>query len=194
MSCCRGNLFIVSAPSGAGKSTLCSALREDFPDLGYSISATTRNPRAYEKEGEDYYFLSEAEFKTRIEENRWAEWALVHDNYYGTPMEELDRLLQRGDVLLDIDVQGALQIQERFPEAVTIFIMPPSLEELKRRLEKRGADCPEVIEKRVRNAKEEIAQKSRYRHVIVNDRLEQALAELIDLIKAYREQKAKEKG
>ena len=162
-----GRLFILSAPSGGGKSTLCQALLNRFEDLRYSISYTTRNPRSGEKDGEDYFFISRDEFTRGIAENRWAEWAKVHDNFYGTSAQWLNAELATGhDILLDIDVQGARQIFSMYPKSITIFVMPPSIEVLRKRLESRGADTREVIEKRLKNAEKEIAQKDFYRHAI----------------------------
>lgn len=182
------HLFIISAPSGAGKSTLCRYLRQQFPDIGYSISHTTRPPRPGEVDGREYHFIDESRFKAGIESGRWAEWAVVHGNYYGTSAALLNQALAAGqDLLLDIDVQGAVQIMARFPGAVSIFILPPSLESLRERMEKRGQDRPEVIEKRVENAKAEMAQRDRYQHVIVNDDLEAAQSELRRLIEGYQD-------
>ena len=182
-----GLLFIISAPSGAGKSTLCRAVRERFADLVYSISYTTRPPRGGEQNGVDYHFIAKGEFEKGIASGRWAEWAEVHDHYYGTSAEFLDRELSVGrDILLDIDIQGTRQILQRYPDGVTIFILPPSLEVLKSRLHFRDTDSPEVIAVRLKNAQEEIAQKDFYRHIITNDRLAVAVAELITLIEKYR--------
>lgn len=179
----KGRLFVISAPSGAGKSTLCRAVRSRFPQMCYSISRTTRQPRKGEIDGVDYFFVSQEEFLEGISENRWAEWAQVHDNYYGTSAADIDKSLAAGrDILLDIDVQGARQIVARYPDAVTIFIMPPSMGELQRRLESRGTDSAETIAKRLRNAQGEIAQKEKYRHIVVNDRLESAAAQLFAII------------
>lgn len=182
-----GLLFILSAPSGAGKSTLCRAVLDHFPDMLYSISYTTRPPRQGEQDGVHYNFIANDEFKKRIGQGRWAEWAKVHDNYYGTSADLLDRGLNGGkDILLDIDVQGMGQILARYPAGITIFIMPPSLEILRSRLETRGTDSPEVIAVRLRNAQKEMAQKDRYRHVIINDRLAAATTELIGIFEKYR--------
>jgi guanylate kinase len=182
-----GLLFILSAPSGAGKSTLCRAVRQHFPDLLYSISYTTRAPRKGEQNGVDYHFISQAAFEKRIADNQWAEWAKVHGNYYGTDAELLDRGLGQGrDFLLDIDVQGTQRILKRYPEAITLFIMPPSPEVLRSRLENRGTDNPEEIAVRMENARHEMSCKDWYRHVIINDRLADATAELIDIIASYR--------
>ena len=182
-----GNLFILSAPSGAGKSTLCRAVRDRFPDLLYSVSYTTRLPRQGEQDGIDYFFIPKDRFQKGIDQGQWAEWAEVHGNYYGTSAELLDRGLVDGrDILLDIDVKGARQIIARYPAAITLFIMPPSLEALRSRLETRGTDSPEVIALRLKNAQKEMAQKDLYRHVIVNDQLAGAVAELIGIFEKYR--------
>jgi guanylate kinase len=182
------HLFIVSAPSGAGKSTLRAALLEAFPDMRYSVSHTTRRPRPGEVDGRDYHFISPQEFREGIEAGRWAEWAEVHGNYYGTSAESLARALAEGvDLLLEIDVQGARQIVERFPESVTIFILPPSLEALRARMAARGTESPEELAVRMRNAEAEMAQQHLYRHRIVNDDLEAARREMVALIAAYRQ-------
>ncbi|MFZ7124636.1 MAG: guanylate kinase [Desulfobacterales bacterium] len=180
-------MFVLSAPSGAGKTTLCRRLREALPDLGYSVSTTTRKPRAGEREGVDYFFVDRDAFRRGIEEGRWAEWAEVYGNFYGTSADFLSRTVAKGtDILLDIDVQGARQIMERFPDAVTIFVMPPSLETLRRRLADRGTDDADTIERRMREAEDEMRRRDSYRHVIVNDRLEAAAEELIALVRRYR--------
>ena len=182
-----GHLFIVSAPSGAGKTTLCRALLKRYPDIRYSVSCTTRRPRKGEQEGVDYRFISDAEFKRGIAEGRWAEWAKVHGHYYGTDAGVITDAITRGqDVLLDIDVQGTCQLVKRFPDAVTIFIMPPSIDALRARLRKRGADSREVIARRMAAAEKEIQCRDRYRHVVVNDSLERAMAELQALVERYR--------
>jgi guanylate kinase len=187
-SCSKGCLFIISAPSGAGKTTLCQAVLRRFPDMLYSVSHTTRLPRPGETPGIDYHFIAKDQFTRLIESGEWAEWAKVHGNYYGTAAKFLNQGLEAGkDILLDIDVQGMLKILKRFPDSVTIFIRPPSLETLRDRLESRGADRPEIIETRMTNAKKEMAQDHRYRHVIVNDDLEIATRELILLIESYRQ-------
>jgi guanylate kinase len=180
-------IFIISAPSGAGKTTLCKAALAAFADMRYSVSFTTRLPRPGEENGRDYVFVTVPEFEAGIRSGRWAEWARVHGNYYGTSADVLAQSLSSGfDILLDIDVQGALQICARFPESVTIFIMPPSLEVLRQRLVSRGTDRPEVIAMRIENAGQEMAQRGVYRHVVVNDDLETAITELIHIIASYR--------
>ena len=182
-----GRLFIISAPSGAGKSTLCRAVRQRLPDLRYSISHTTRSPRGEEKNGIDYHFITQAAFRKGIRAERWAEWADVHGNYYGTSAEFIDRALGEGcDVLLDIDVQGMEQILKRYPDSVTIFIMPPSLAVLRQRLQDRGTDSAASISERLDNAAEEIKRRKRYRHIVVNDRLEEAVEKLTAIVAAGR--------
>ena len=180
-------LFVISAPSGAGKSTLCRAVLDRFPDLVYSVSSTTRSPRSGEQNGKDYHFITKDEFEKGIARGRWAEWAEVHDHYYGTSADFLNGELSGGrDILLDIDIQGTRKILQRYPDAVTIFIMPPSLETLKSRLQSRGTDSPEAIAVRLQNAAEEMAQKDLYRHIIINDRLTDAVGELIVIFEKYR--------
>ncbi|MGD1975207.1 MAG: guanylate kinase [Desulfobacterales bacterium] len=182
-----GVLFIISAPSGAGKSTLCRAVLNRFMDLVYSVSYTTRLQRGEEQNGVDYHFISKNEFEKGISQGRWAEWAEVHGHYYGTCADDLDGELNAGrDILLDIDIQGAGQILQRYPDSVTIFIMPPSLETLKSRLQSRDTDSPEVIAVRLKNARQEMAHKDLYRHIITNDRLTDAVAELIAIFEKYR--------
>lgn len=182
----NGRLFIISAPSGAGKTTLCRALLNHFQDMIYSVSSTTRKPREGENDGTDYFFISREEFLKRIEKDQWAEWAVVHGNYYGTSADYLNSGLFSGkDILLDIDVQGTAQILKRYPESITIFIAPPSFEVLKERMTARGTDSEEIMEERLRNAKEELEQKDLYRHIIVNDNLEDAVSELISVVESY---------
>jgi guanylate kinase len=183
----KAHLFVISAPSGAGKTTLRRALLKRFPQMFYSVSATTRPPRPEERDGREYEFLTRAAFEEGIRLGRWAEWALVHGNYYGTSAETLGRVLDGGrDVLLEIDVQGARQICARFPDSVTVFILPPSLEVLRQRLAARGTESPEAVAVRLSNAERELAQQGFYRHVIVNDDLDRATRELIALIDSYR--------
>jgi guanylate kinase len=182
-----GLLFILSAPSGAGKTTLRQAALARCPDLSYSISFTTRAPRAGERDGRDYVFISAQEFEAGIRDERWAEWARVHGNYYGTSARFLEQEAAAGrDVLLDIDVQGARQICGRFPDSVTIFVRPPSMEVLERRLRARGTDRPEAIALRLQNARQEMEQGRSYRHLIVNDDLQTAIGELVAILEGYR--------
>ncbi|PLX45311.1 MAG: guanylate kinase [Desulfobacteraceae bacterium] len=184
----RGNLFIISAPSGAGKTTLAKAVLQQFRDMLYSISYTTRKPRAEEQDGVDYHFVSKQDFKKGIKKSRWAEWAEVYGNYYGTSAEFIEKSLSSGcDILLDIDVQGTLQILKCYPDCVTIFILPPSMTALRKRLEMRGSDSKAVIERRLVNARTEMAQKKMYRHIIVNEKLSEAIEELSAIFKKYRQ-------
>lgn len=182
-----GNLYIVSAPSGTGKTTLCRVIMKTFDNIGYSVSHTTRPPREGETHGTDYYFVSKEEFKTMVKEEKMAEWAEVHGNYYGTSVQFLKECLNAGsDVLLDIDVNGAKQIVKKFPDAATIFIMPPSMDVLRDRLNSRNSDSPETIERRIENAAGEIAEKDFYKHIVVNDNLDKAINEMTELITKYR--------
>ena len=183
----RGNLFIISAPSGAGKSTLCKAVLNQFVDILDSISHTTRKPRKGEHDDVDYKFISKDDFIEKINKAKWAEWAEVHGNYYGTSADFIDDSISSGcDILLDIDIQGTMQILERYPDSITIFIMPPSFDALKNRLELRGADSKDVIAERLINAEKEMAKKDLYRYVIVNDELSEAVDEILAIIKKYR--------
>lgn len=183
----HGHLFIISAPSGAGKTTLVKAVQKQFTDMRYSISYTTRKPRSEERDGVDYHFISKQDFKKGIKKGRWAEWAEVYGNYYGTSAEFIEKNLSSGyDILLDIDVQGTLQILNNYPDSVTIFILPPSMDTLRERLETRGSDGKDVIENRLLNAREEMAQKTMYRHIIVNDKLSVAIDEISAILKKYR--------
>ena len=184
----NGRLFIISAPSGAGKTTLCNALLKRFTDLRYSVSHTTRPPRDGEQNGVDYYFVSIEEFKKNIERNLWAEWAEVHGHFYGTSAKFIESTLcKENDILLDIDVQGAKQILKRYPDAITIFIMPPSIPELEKRLKNRGNDSRHTIAKRLTAAEAEIAQKKFYTHEIINDSLPEAVEQLTNIINHYHQ-------
>ena len=182
-----GNLCVVSAPSGAGKSSLVRALREFDARVSPSVSHTTRAPRGQEKHGREYYFVSDQEFDTMVSNNAFVEWANVHSRRYGTAKKALEERIQVGtDVLLEIDYQGALQVKEAFPNAVLIFILPPSWDELRARLENRGEDAPEVIELRLTNAAEEMAQVAKFDFVIINELFESALFDLKTIIHAQR--------
>lgn len=182
-----GNLFVVSAPSGAGKSSLVRALREFDARVYPSVSHTTRAPRGQEKHGREYYFVSDAEFDAMVANNGFVEWANVHSRRYGTAKRSLEERIQSGtDVLLEIDYQGALQVKRAFPNAVLIFILPPSWDELRARLENRGEDAPEVIEMRLKNAEEEMAQVAKFDFVIINELFESALFDLKAIIHAQR--------
>jgi guanylate kinase len=162
-------------------------VRQRLPDLRYSVSYTTRRPRGEEKNGVDYHFVTQAAFRKGLNADKWAEWAEVHGNYYGTSAEFIDRVLADGcDVLLDIDVQGMEQILKRYPDSVTIFIMPPSLAVLRQRLQDRGTDSAASISERLDNATAEIRRRKRYRYIVVNDRLEEAVEDLTAIIAAGR--------
>ncbi|MDH4428454.1 MAG: guanylate kinase [Acidovorax sp.] len=182
-----GNLIVVAAPSGAGKSSLVKALLELDSHVHLSISHTTRAPRGQEKHGRDYYFASQSEFDAMIEAGAFVEWALVHGNRYGTSKKAIEeRIAQGSDVILEIDFQGALQIREAFANAILVFILPPSWEELRSRLERRGEDSPEVIEVRLKNAATEMAQVAKFDFVIINELFERALFDLKAVVHAQR--------
>ncbi len=182
-----GRIFVVSAPSGAGKHTILRRTLARDAGLTYSISATTRKPRAGEQDGREYYFLDRPTFERRVAAGEFAEWAEVHDNLYGTLRGELDRIVASGkDALLELDVQGMRNVKRLGIDAVTVFIMAPSLEELEQRLRARGTDSDEVIAVRLKNARDEMAAKDEYDNVIVNVDIREAVAELEAIIKAAR--------
>ena len=182
-----GNLFVVSAPSGAGKSSLVKALMELDARVQPSVSHTTRAPRGQEKHGREYFFVSEQEFDAMVAANGFVEWANVHGRRYGTSRKAIEERVALGaDVVLEIDYQGALQIKQAFVNAVLIFILPPSWDELRARLENRGEDAPEVIELRLKNAEEEMAQVAKFDFVIINELFESALFDLKAIIHAQR--------
>jgi guanylate kinase len=175
----NGRLFVISAPSGAGKTTLIKQIMARFPGLSYSVSHTTRPPRPGEVHGKDYFFVTEKIFKQMIEADAWLEWARVHAHFYGTSKAFVKEQLEAGrNLLLDIDVQGARQIMDSGLDSVTVFVLPPSLDVLRDRLEFRGADSPETIALRLENAKKEIALKHLYQYVVVNDDLDTAAGQL----------------
>ncbi len=174
-----GLALVICAPSGAGKTTLLKRLTAEFPRFAYSVSCTTRAPRTGEVDGGDYHFISPEEFIRRREAGFFAEWAEVHGNLYGTPLDAVRSLLAEGrDVLFDIDVQGAAQLRETLPEAVTVFILPPSRKELERRLRGRGTESEDCIRRRLAAAAQEVAQAHLFDHCIVNADLEHARQEL----------------
>ncbi|MGM0501163.1 MAG: guanylate kinase [Bacillota bacterium] len=183
----RGNLIILSGPSGVGKGTILSALMDDYDDIHYSVSATTREARAGEENGEDYYFLAEDKFKALVEQGEFLEWAQVHNNYYGTPIKYVKENLEQGeDVILEIDIQGAEQIKEKELEAIFVFILPPSLEELKSRIYHRGTETEEAIKTRLKNAEKEISKVQEYDYAIVNDDIDASVQKLKSIIIAER--------
>ena len=182
-----GTVFIVSAPSGAGKTTLTREVLNIYPEMNLSVSCTTRLPREGETPGEDYHFVSEKRFRRMLDAGDFAEWAEVHGSLYGTPGRMLERRLRRGqDVLLDIDVQGARQIKRHFASAVAIFVLPPSLDELRRRLRGRGTDARKSIEQRWRNARHEIQDIRGYDYFIVNRDVKESVDRLAAIIAAER--------
>ena len=183
----RGALVVVSAPSGAGKTTLCHEVRSVVPDLYYSVSYTTRAPRPGEVNGADFHFVSVAQFVAMRDRDEFAEWAEVHGHLYGTPAKALEGALARGlDVLLDIDTHGARQLRQRYPEAVSVFIMAPSLAELEARLRERKSDAPGEITLRLTRARDEIAAWRQYDYLIINRDVKDAVDELAALIRAER--------
>lgn len=181
-------LLILSSPSGAGKTTLTHRLMQNMPELAFSVSHTTRRARPNEVDGQDYHFVDEGEFLERVARGDFAEWAEVHGNYYGTSLAELARARDAGaEVLLfDVDYQGARQIKAALPQAVGVFILPPSMPELRRRLESRGTESPESLERRFAKAREEIGHYPFFDYLIVNDELQRALAELQGVLLAER--------
>lgn len=182
-----GNLFVVAAPSGAGKSSLVNALMEVDSKLAHSVSHTTRAPRGQEVHGREYYFASNAQFDQMVAQGAFLEWAQVHGNRYGTSRQAIeDRIRQGHDIILEIDYQGAIQVKQLFPSASLIFVLPPSWEELRSRLQRRGEDSPEVIETRIRNAAKEVGQVPQFDFVIINERFESALFDLKSIVHAQR--------
>lgn len=183
-----GKLLIFSAPSGSGKTTIVRRLLEQFSNLEFSISATSRSPRGVEKNGVDYYFLSAEEFAEAVAADKFVEWEEVYKGTcYGTLRSEMERIWSKGNVILfDVDVMGGIRLKEIFGEdAMSIFVMPPSIEELRRRLEGRGTDAPEVIEKRIAKASFELTKAPEFDKQIVNDDLEVAVAEVAEIVKNF---------
>ena len=182
-----GHLFVVAAPSGAGKSSLVKALMELDSHVQPSVSHTTRPPRGQEKHGREYFFVSNQEFDAMVSANACVEWAHVHSQRYGTSKKAIeDRMSQGTDVILEIDFQGAVQIKSIFANAICIFILPPSWEELRSRLERRGEDTPEVIELRLKNAAVEMAQVEKFDFVIINELFDRALFDLKAIVHSQR--------
>ena len=182
-----GTVFVVTAPSGAGKSTLVDALLARDPTIALSVSHTTRLPRIGEQYGRHYYFVEHEQFEREVAAGLFLEHAQVHGNLYGTSRKTVQALLEQGrDVLLEIDWQGARQIQASMPDCVSVFILPPSRTELERRLRHRAADTTDVIERRLRNSRDEIAQAQRFSYIIINDRFDDALSDLQAIIHTAR--------
>ena len=183
-----GKLFVFAAPSGAGKTTLVHAVVAKHPELRFSISYTTRKPRKNEAHGADYLFVNEEEFKRLRDEGEMLEYAEVFDNYYASSRSQVEKhLADNRNVILEIDWQGAQQVRESMPECVTIFILPPSVEELERRLRDRRTDAPEVIERRLRDALSDMSHWDEFDHVIINDDLNQAISDLENVLAGHGE-------
>lgn len=180
----KGALLIISAPSGAGKTTICRKLLARRKDLKYSVSCTTRPPRPGEKNGKHYFFLSREEFKRKIQRGELLEWAMVHDEYYGTPRAFVDDQIKRGlNVIMAIDVQGAMSIRRKHPAAILVFVLPPSMDELKARLAGRR-DASEIVAKRLANSRGELAAAKDYDYVVVNDALEKCVDQISCILTA----------
>ena len=183
----QGILIVLSGPSGAGKGTICQELLRSYPELNYSISATTRAPRTGEQNGVNYWFISDAEFQTMINNDQLLEWAEVYGNFYGTPCHHVATLLNSGkDIVLEIDAQGATQIKKKFPQGVCIYIAPPSLDELAKRIHKRGTDSLESIKTRLSSASGELTYVYNYDYIVVNDEVQSATKKIAAIITAEK--------
>lgn len=183
----RGLLLVISGPSGAGKGTICKALVEKHKELYVSVSATTRQPRVGEIDGVNYHFTTKEQFIERIEQNDFLEYAEVYGNYYGTPKSKVEEMLSKGiDVILEIDIQGALKVKENFEEGVFIFILPPSMEELKQRIIKRGSETPESLMTRFKSAYQELNYVSKYNYAVVNDEVHLAAKKIEGIVAAEK--------
>ncbi len=183
----RGLLIVISGPSGAGKGTICKSLLKRHPELNLSVSATTRQPREGEVHGVNYYFMTKEEFQEKLKDNDFLEYAEVYDNYYGTPKSNVEKILGEGkDVILEIDIQGALKVKENYKEGIFIFILPPSMEELKQRIIKRGSETSESLMKRFKSAYKEINYVSRYNYAVVNDEVNLATEKIEAIILAEK--------
>ena len=190
----EGLLVVISGPSGAGKGTICKRLLMEMSYLKVSVSATTRKPREGEAEGISYYFIDEEEFIKRINNDEFLEYAKVYGNYYGTPKEEVFEQLKAGnDIILEIDIQGALQVKKNYPMGVFIFILPPSLAELKSRIEGRGTDSKDVILRRMESAYDELNYAFQYDYVVLNDRVETATEKIKHIIEAEKNRAIRKK-
>ncbi|RJP56968.1 MAG: guanylate kinase [Deltaproteobacteria bacterium] len=183
----EGLLFIISAPSGAGKTSLCKEVVKFFPNLYHSVSYTTRLPRPGEKDGEDYLFVSKDKFQEMIDDRSFVEWAEIHGNRYGTTIDSLKEYRHKGiDIILDIDGQGGRQLKNEYPDGIYVFILPPSRKDLEERLRLRSTDSDEDIEKRLKNAKEELQYIYQYDYIVVNNDLEEAVSALKSIIIAEK--------
>lgn len=183
----KGNIFVVSAPSGCGKTTIVERVMEEMPGIKRSVSATTRKPRPGEKNGTDYFFISEREFKDWVEKGKFLEWARTFGYYYGTPIHEAEKAVAGGDdLVLTIDVKGGAQVKKRLKKSVLIFIAPPDMKTLRERLMKRGTDSEKEIKKRLLVAEKEMARSKDYDFVVVNDDLGKAVAQIKDIIGSVR--------
>ena len=183
----KGLLIVVSGPSGAGKGTICKELLEKHDDLFISVSATTRQPRAGEVDGVNYHFITKEDFIKRVEQKDFLEYAEVYGNYYGTPKSRVEEMIDSGkNVILEIDIQGALKVKENFKEGVFIFILPPSMEELKQRIIKRGSETPESLMRRFKSAYQEINYISKYNYAVVNDVVDVAVSKIEGIITAEK--------
>ncbi|WP_027340741.1 guanylate kinase [Halonatronum saccharophilum] len=183
----KGNLIVLSGPSAVGKGTVLRSLLQDYNDISYSVSATTRKPREGEVDGIDYFFMSKDKFKNLVDDGEFIEWAKVHNNYYGTPKNYVKETLAKGkDVILEIDIQGAKQVRDNFSGGVFVFLAPPSLEDLKDRITKRGTESDSVIDLRMENATKELEEAKNYDYLIVNDEVDRAVDKLRSVIIAQR--------
>ena len=183
----KGVLLVISGPSGAGKGTICKALLEKHKDIYLSVSATTREPREGEVHGVNYFFTTKEDFLKKVEEGDFLEHAEVYGNYYGTPKSSVQKMLDEGrDVILEIDIQGALKVKENWEEGIFLFILPPSMEELKQRIIKRGSETPESLMTRFKSAYKEINYISKYNYAVVNDEIDTAVAKLEAIIAAEK--------
>lgn len=183
----KGNLFVLSGPSGVGKGTVLERLLENYDGIDFSTSVTTREKRPGEIDGEDYFFISVEDFFQMVEEKKFIEWAQVHNNYYGTPKEYVEETLEKGkDIILDIDIQGARVVNKLYPEAIFVFLVPPSLTELESRLDKRGTEDKNSKEVRLKNARDELAEINKYDYQIINDKLDETVRILKAIIIAEK--------
>lgn len=179
-------LFVVTGPSGSGKSTIVHHVLSDLRNVQFSVSHTTRPKRNSEEDGREYYFVSRKEFERMIVRKKFVEWAVVHGQHYGTSKREVEQKAKAGDLVLDIDVQGAAEIRKKYKKAVFVFVLPPRFQELKRRLEERGEDSPAVIRRRLQDARREIREYVHFDYIVVNDQLDRAVLELESIMLSTR--------